>query len=260
MGSRLACAAVLWLAVTGGALQAEELIWDRSCRFSVAVDGTEGTAGIVFERRGTPDMLGQLEDGAVFLLQPAQRRALTLDGKAVKLTDKERRAVLTGSLPSEGNPVRLTPSALTFQVGERWIKVLPTPPLLGEIESREFLDLCPDYEQAWVDYQPDSEVIRKLAAVDGGVSIEVYFGSWCPHCQIMVPQLMKSLEAAHNAELQVTWIALPRNFSREARVKERAVTAVPTVIVLQEGRELGRFTGTERIPVEASLANLVPQG
>jgi thiol-disulfide isomerase/thioredoxin len=260
MGTRLACAAVLWLVAAGGALEAQESNWVRSCRFSVQVDGTDGPAGIVFERRGTPDMLGRLDDGALFLLQPAQRRALTLDSERVEIADKDLRAVLNGPLPSEGSPVRLTPSALTFQAGDRWIKVLPTPPLLGEITSRQFLDLCHEYERAWVDYQPDTEMVRKLAEAGGGVTVEVFFGSWCPHCQILVPQLIKSLEAAGNADLRVKWIALPRTFSREPVVQERAVKAVPTVIVLKEGRELGRFSGTERIPVEESLANLLPQG
>jgi thiol-disulfide isomerase/thioredoxin len=251
---------VVVMLAAGGLLWAEDSEWQRSCRFAVQVDGSDTTSGAIYERRGTPDMLGKLADNSWFLLQPAQRRVLELKPGQVAVAQDAHTATLSGALPNDGGTVRLTPAALSFDVTGRWVKVLPTPPLIGEVTAEDFLDLCPDYQEAEVSYEPDTKMVSRLASADGSRSVEVFFGSWCPHCQQILPKLMKSLRLANNSKLQVKWIGLPRSFASEPHVKAREVRGVPTIIVLEEGRELGRFNGTEKVPVEASLANLVQSG
>ena len=257
---RKAGIALLVLVATTGLLWAEDSVWQRSCRFSTDVDGSGVTPGTVYEKKGTPDMLGTLTGDVWFLLQPAKRRVLTLAAGQVKLAAKGPTAILSGSLPAEGTPVKLTPAALTFDVNGRFVKVLPTPALLGEVQAEDFLNLCPEFQEDETNYQPDSRTVTRLANAKKQHTVEVFFGSWCPHCQKVLPKLMKSLRMADNSNLQVKWIGLPRSFSNEPRVKDREVRGVPTIIVLEGEREVGRFSGVEKIPVEVSLANLVQPG
>lgn len=251
---------VLLLLLPAGAVRAQETVWSRSCRFFAEVDGGAAASGAVYERRGTPDMLGRLEGGVWFLLQPAQRRALALSAENAELVEGNRRVILRGTLPAEGNRVTLTPSALTFDMGGHWIRVIPTPPLVGEVTPDAFLGLCPEFQDRERAYEPRPEMVEQIASADGDVSVEVFFGSWCPHCQQVLPMLIKSLRMAGNSKLSVKMIGLPRAFRDDPAVKARAVTGVPTVIVFQDGEEVGRFSGTEQIPVEESLAKLVIHG
>lgn len=251
---------LLVLVATTGLLWAEDSVWQRSCRFSTEVDSAAVTPGTVYEQKGTPDMLGTLTGDVWFLLQPAKRRVLTLAAGQVKLAATGPTAILSGSLPDNGTPVKLTPAALTFDVKGHFVKVLPTPPLLGEVKAEDFLNLCPEFQEDESNYEPDSETVARLANATKHHTVEVFFGSWCPHCQKVLPQLIKSLRMADNSKLEVKWIGLPRLFSNEPRVKHREVRGVPTIIVLEGEREVGRFSGVDNIPVEVSLANLVQPG
>jgi thiol-disulfide isomerase/thioredoxin len=251
--------ALLVLLLGGGSLWAEDTVWERSCRFSTEVDGGKPRPGTVYERKGTPEMLGQLPDSTWFLLQPQERRVIQLAEGQVKLAADSPQATLSGQQGSN-SAVRLTPSALTFDVTGKFVKVLPTPPLLGEVEAEDFLSLCPDYRDRVNSYTPDSKTVTRLSAAGGKRTVEVFFGSWCPHCQQVLPKLIKSLQLADNEKIDVKWIGLPRMFLNEPLVREREIKGVPTIIVLEDGQEVGRFSGVEKIPVEVSLANLVQPG
>jgi thiol-disulfide isomerase/thioredoxin len=248
------------LIATTGSLWAQDNVWQRSCRFSTEVDSGGVMPGMVYEKKGTPDMLGQLPGDEWFLLQPSKRRVLNLGAGQVKISADAPTAILSGSLPDAGSPVKLTPAALTFDVQGRFVKVLPTPPLVGEVKAEDFLKLCPDFQEDETNYEPDSKTVTRLASAGKEHTVEVFFGSWCPHCQKILPKLIKSLRMAGNSNLEVKWIGLPRSFRNEPMVKDREVRGLPTIIVLEGEREVGRFTGDEKIPVEASLANLVGPG
>lgn len=251
---------LLMLVATTGLLWAEDSVWQRSCRFATDVDSSGATPGTVYEKKGTPDMLGTLTGDVWFLLQPAKRRVLTLAAGQVKLAADGPTATLSGPLPDEGTAVKLTPAALTFDVNGRFVKVLPTPPLLGEVKAEDFLNLCPDFQADETNYEPDAKTVTRLANTKKQHTVEVFFGSWCPHCQKVLPKLIKSLRLADNANLHVKWIGLPRSFINEPMVKERAVRGVPTIIVLEGDHEVGRFSGAEKTPIEVLLANLVQPG
>ena len=122
----------------------------------------------------------------------------------------------------------------------------------------EFLALCPDFEDREREYKPDPDTVQAIAACGKEIELEIYFGSWCPHCQQVLPRLFKCLRLADNPKLQVRMIGLPRGFGSEPEVRARKVTGVPTVIVMDEGVELGRFSGTGDTPIEKSLADLLP--
>ena len=257
---RLAIMMVLLAWTLGGSSLWADTVWERSCRFSTEVDGGKTRPGTVYERRGTPEMLGQMPDGSWFLLQPQERQVLALAKDKVKQAPGSSQATLGDDLPESGSAVRLTKNGLTFDVEGKFVKVLPTPPLLGEVHVEDFLDLCPDYEQRVETYKPDAKTVSRLAKAEGGRTVEVFFGSWCPHCQQVLPKLIKSLRAADNSKIEVKWIGLPRMFLNEPQAKERDVTGVPTIIVMEGEHEVGRFSGVEKVPVEVSLANLVQPG
>lgn len=256
--NRAAWKVLLPLLLLAANAAAQEVPWTRSCRFAVEVDGRPSREAMVFERRGVADLLGRLGDGTWFLVQPVQQQVHPMPAGAVSL-DAEGRQATVQALPgaTQGTRLTLTPSGLTFDVGQRWVRVIVTPPLLGPVSFDDFLSLCPEFQERERAYQPQPEKVRAIAGAAEEMTLEIYFGSWCPHCQEVLPKLIRSLKDAANPRLRVKMIGLPRAFGDDPSVKTRQVKGVPTMILFRKDVEVGRFSGTEPTPVEETLARLV---
>ena len=246
---------ILLLFVVGSA-RAQDTQWTWSCRYDVEVDGASPDGAAVFERRGSADILGLLPGNKWFLVKPP-KQVFELPAGAVQRLDGQT-AVLK-SEPTDGSlPVTITPSGLTFDVAGNRLRIVPTPELLGETTPEEFLGLCPEFRRRAEVYVPRSDSVQTLAASSRDLKLEIYFGSWCPHCQEVLPRLFKSLDLANNTKLQVRMIGLPRSFGRDPAVRAKQIRGVPTIIVTDsDGAEVGRFSGDENTAIEETLAQLV---
>jgi len=253
---RLLAALALTLAVFPA--RADEAPWARSCRFAIEANRQPAPGSMVFEKRGVADLLGRLADGRWFLVQPVQQRAHALAPDAAGVDAGGRKATIK-LLPAvqQGTPLILTPAGLAFDFAGQSVRIVPTPPLLGDVSYDAFLSLCPEFQDREHAYEPQAERVKAISAKGNDVILEVYFGSWCPHCQEVLPRLIKSLREAGNPNLRVRMIGLPRAFTEDPTVKARGVRGVPTVIVYRKEVELGRFSGTETAPIEETLARLI---
>jgi thiol-disulfide isomerase/thioredoxin len=237
---------------------ADEAEWTRSCRFAVEANRQLAPGSMVFEKRGVADLLGRLADGRWFLVQPVSQQAHPLPADAASVEPGGRAATIK-TLPGaqRGTPLVLTAEGLTFDYAGQSLRIVPTPPLLGDVTYDAFLSLCPTFQDREKAYAPRADKVKAISAHGNDVSVEVFFGSWCPHCQEVLPRLIKSLREAGNPNLRVKLIGLPRAFTDDPAVKARGVRGVPTVIVFRKDIELGRFSGTEPAPIEETLAKLV---
>jgi thiol-disulfide isomerase/thioredoxin len=240
-----------------GMTHGETTDWTRSCRFAVEVDGKPDAAAAVFERRGVADLVGVLPDGTWFLVRPNEQKVYPLSEGSPTLSEDGQTATLGDDLPEQGHHLTLTPSGLTFDVSGHWLRVIVTPPLVGEVTVEDFLAHCPEFRQREQDYEPSPDRVQQIAAADGDLRLEIFFGSWCAHCQEVLPQLFKCLRLADNPKLQVRMIGLPRSFGREPEVQARAIRGVPTVIVMRGNTEVGRFSASQKSPIEDTLAQFI---
>lgn len=253
---RHAMTILVLLVLAAGSAVAEESEWTRSCRFTIEVDGKPAKDAAVFEKQRSADILGLLPGGTWFLVRPP-KEVFEVPPEAVERRD-EQLAVLRQEPSGDALPVTVTPSGLTFDVAGRWLRIILVPALLGSTTPEEFLSLCPEYQRREHDYSPKTESVEQIAATSRPLTLEIYFGSWCPHCQKVLPQLFKSLRLANNSKLEVRMIGLPRSFGQDPAVRAKHIRGVPTIIVMdQGGAEVGRFTGTEKTAVEETLAQLL---
>ena len=230
--------------------------WNQSCRFVMSVNGGPDPTSVLYERRGTADIVGSVAGYSWFVVRPSsQRLHLLMDGTVEPAGPRSVR--LLAEPMDTGEPLTRTSTSLDFAVEGHALRIMATPPLLGDTTARAFLDLCPEYQEREAEYVPESEALQQIASMQRDLTLEVYFGSWCPHCQVVLPELIKSLRLADNDQLDVRMIGLPRNFALEPRAAQREVRNVPTLILFEAGRELGRFSGNEGETVEHSLAALV---
>ena len=130
-------------------------------------------------------------------------------------------------------------------VGDQRVKILPKLPLLGPATREQILLHTPQYKKAIHEYTPDPKELSFLRSCKEQVNIEVYFGTWCPHCKEVVPKFMKSIEMAANPNLKVSYTGLPKNFGESELARARSVTQIPTFIFSTNGKEFGRLPRPE---------------
>jgi thiol-disulfide isomerase/thioredoxin len=92
------------------------------------------------------------------------------------------------------------------------------------------------------------------------VNIDVYFGTWCPHCKEVVPKFMKSIEVAANPNLKISYTGLPKNFGESDLARARDLKQIPTFIFSKGGKEFGRLPRPEAdsaVSVEQAVCDVL---
>lgn len=114
------------------------------------------------------------------------------------------------------------------------------------------------FEGAYARYQPDTATVDKLRPVLAGVSIEAYFGTWCGDSRRQIPRLARLLDLAGFDDPRLRLIALsdrPMEFKQSPGHPEarRYVHRTPTLVIVRDGREIGRIVETPALSLEADL-------
>ena len=115
------------------------------------------------------------------------------------------------------------------------------------------------YAQNTKYYKPNAALVAALKAKAGQYHLMLFAGTWCHDSQQIIPKYFRCLEAAGMPDSVITIAAADRNKTTIASLhKVFQVTMVPTIIVMKDGKEVGRITefGKTGLP-EAELAVLI---
>ncbi len=142
----------------------------------------------------------------------------------------------------------------TYQVQEyKGMKIL-----VGEVTPQNIWDEIPDWKAEYMIYQPDSEVVQRLHAIQQDVDIVCVMGIWCPDSRAGVPSFLKALHEAHNPHLKITIYAVDRKLQDPSKSAEKyGVKRVPTFIVFRDGKEIGRMVEIPETTFEADLLEIL---
>ena len=90
------------------------------------------------------------------------------------------------------------------------------------------------------------------------IQLVIFLGTWCEDSQVIIPKLFPFFDAAGFSNDRVTLIGVDRNKKSISHIADAFnVINVPTVIVMKEGRELGRVVEYGRFGiVEKELAEI----
>lgn len=73
------------------------------------------------------------------------------------------------------------------------------------------------------------------------IQLLIFLGTWCEDSQLIIPKLFRFFDAAGFSNDRITLIGVDRNKKSISHVSDALnVINVPTVIVMKEGKELGR--------------------
>ncbi len=126
-----------------------------------------------------------------------------------------------------------------------------------------FTDLQQEESFKWMTegvdaYQPNAEDISYLEGELNKYQLVVFMGTWCEDSHNLIPKLYKVLDATGYPLQTLTLYGLDREKKGKGTAHEEyKVLYVPTIIVLSEGKEIGRITETVRKSVETDLSTII---
>ncbi|MEO8360410.1 MAG: hypothetical protein ABI672_10305 [Vicinamibacteria bacterium] len=135
-----------------------------------------------------------------------------------------------------------------------------TPMLIGAV-TRADLEAAPFsewYQSRHDGYRPAVDTIAELKTRLADVSVEVYFGTWCGDSKRQVPRLLRILRDTGFDERRLSMYGLsdlPMEFKQAPEHPEakRRIHRTPTIVIVRDGREIGRIVETPGTTLEADI-------
>ncbi len=157
-------------------------------------------------------------------------------------------------------PLTIAGPTASFTVDGRTFTLKSRPPLLGPHSVDDLVNDRPDFGEGIKTYKPDAAAVAFLKGYEKATEVEIFFGSWCPVCEVLVPKLIKSFQVAGNSRLQMNLFGVAHDFAQNGDlVKAKGIRGLPTFIIRQDGVEIGRIVGAPKdgAPVEGALVDLL---
>ncbi|MFQ5701004.1 MAG: thioredoxin family protein [Acidobacteriota bacterium] len=228
------------------------------------VDGKLSEEAMFFvERLGRRVLVVDPGLDEIALITQAGKQVTSLDPQTVRIDEDGGRASLPADA-EEGRPkssYTVSKDKVVFYLGNRRLKIIPKKPLEGPATRDEILEHTPLYKKGMHEYTPEKKAIDVLKAQTSPVEIEVFFGTWCPHCKVVVPKFMKCIEVAANPALHVSYVGVPRHFSNFTPARAKGVRSIPTLIFYRDGKEFARIPGEPNNgSIEQAVAKVLQEG
>lgn len=219
--------------------------WAENFTYRVEIDGAVSTGARLFTASGRPSLL---------IVAPEMKQPLVIqiDGREVLKTQTAE--IQPGPVPTQvlladsaiqgpPDPFTRDGDAVVFFDEGRRVRIAPRPPIVGPITVEEVLRQLPIYRKGMDEYEGSLSDVSYLKGYKKTVEVRVFFGSWCPHCRVLVPMFLKAMEQAANPNIQVSLVGMPMPpFTEFPAAKEFKIDGVPTFVVFSGGREVGRFS------------------
>ena len=125
-----------------------------------------------------------------------------------------------------------------------------------------FDDLNGEASFTWMihayEYKPNNQVTDYLQTYIKDYSFVVFLGTWCDDSHILIPHFERVLQAVNYPLAKVTMYGVNRaKTTKNGEEKKYAITLVPTIIVMKNGKEVGRITESVKKTMEDDLAAII---
>lgn len=146
-------------------------------------------------------------------------------------------------------------TAFVFMFSHLWAQQ-PAKPLVGICSLTDFLQqpFAEWYSPGYEHYQPNAAVVAQLKKLKPEkTTLKIVFGSWCGDSKRELPRMLKTLHAAGFTDKNIQLIGVYSDSEKYKQApnreeKELNVYRVPTFIVYQNNKEIGRIN---EYPVES---------
>lgn len=126
--------------------------------------------------------------------------------------------------------------------------------ITGELAPQTLLDTLAGFNESYQSYTIDDAQLASLKDLSQATEIITILGTWCPDCVREVPRVIKILAKLDNPHIQTRYLAVDRKKLDEAGLAAQfEFSRIPTIIVRQSGREIGRIVEQPRHSLEQDL-------
>lgn len=136
------------------------------------------------------------------------------------------------------------------QIDNEWM-------LLGRIGKQEIFTRFEPFKKNYDTYAVSDSMNVFLKQMEKSVHIEIFFGSWCGDSKRNLPPFLKIVDACAD-KISYRIYGLDRTKkSTDGLTEKYAIKRVPTMVFLQNGREIGRFTEHPVQSIEADVIRIL---
>ena len=97
------------------------------------------------------------------------------------------------------------------------------------------------FAQNQQEYTPDQNALQLLRANRDSINIVAFGGTWCGDTKFILPKFFVLADAAGVSQDHITLLGVDHNKKTIQHLSEAfGITNVPTIIVMKNGKELGR--------------------
>ena len=90
-------------------------------------------------------------------------------------------------------------------------------------------------------YNPDTATLNAFERAKGKVQFVIFGGTWCEDTQFILPKFFKLQEKTGIPDERITFFGVNRAKNSLGNIaKAFNITLVPTIIVMKDGKEIGR--------------------
>jgi thiol-disulfide isomerase/thioredoxin len=257
---------VILPAIARGAAAPDPL--DRSLRNFEAsgdnllvIDGKPVPEGTIYKNTKLPAFILVAPTlPAPVLLRPHGNTVEAVPAEAISHQEDGTIGVLANAeLQSLGEYKVAKDGTVSFAYQARHVAISSKPALTGLHVAADLAANDPAYVRGAAAYEPDATAIAALRAPGSSVTVRVFFGSWCPHCQQLVPHMLKVEQALAGSRVSVEYFGLgrPPDGFKDPEAKKMQVSGVPTGIVYVDGKKVGRLLGEDWDKPEVELSRIV---
>ncbi len=123
------------------------------------------------------------------------------------------------------------------------------------LESGEFGEY---YALEYKDYAVNDSLVKLIGNNINEFDITIVFGSWCSDSEQQVPHFNKILDQAGYDDSQLKIIAVNRQKqTEEVQIEDLQIELVPTFIIYNKGKEVGRIIETPVETLEEDLWKII---
>lgn len=130
---------------------------------------------------------------------------------------------------------------------------------VGELSVATLQRTAPAFARAETTDPTELSALRAALAHSGPTELTVFFGDWCSDSQREVPRLLALIDALPPEQVKLTLINLPRDkAARSGLVGNVTLERIPTIIISQHGKELGRIVERPTTTLASDWLALLP--
>ncbi|MBY6188171.1 thioredoxin family protein [Marinobacter hydrocarbonoclasticus] len=132
--------------------------------------------------------------------------------------------------------------------------------LTGELDPNKMIFELIPMGRSYLEYQVDNAALAPLKGYDKPTQITVIVGTWCGDCHKHTPAFIKIMKALGNEQFSVRYVGVDKQGKAgDVNLDGIEFESIPTFIVSQEGKEIGRIAGAPTTSLEADLVQILTQ-